>query len=1142
MRKKILFTLLFMTAAAWTASITAQPAARMRPYDLSNDRILYAVGYSHLDTQWNWDYVRSIDDLLKNIMEENFVLFEAYPDYVFNFTGSRRYRMMKEYYPDLYEKVKHYVAGGRWYISGSAVDEGEVIISSPESIIRQTLYGYKFFMNEFGKVGEDAIFPDIFGFPASLPTVWRHSGLIGFSTIKLMGNCAVGEPFHVGVWVGPDGSRLPAALKPDHYVSHIPERFDRDEYWSGRLDYNKEQTGYAFDYRFYGVGDEGGAPLKNDVKHAVGSLADRPDSKFRLLLTASDQMFRDLTPEIEARLPEYRGDLLLVEHSNGSSVSQSYMKRLNRKNERLAQAAEQAAAGAAVLTGSRYPEEKLTNAWELVLGSQMHDILPGTSIPKAYEYSWNDEFVAANLFASTLTDGVAALSASLDTRAAGRSVVVYNPVAFEREDVVTVDMAFDGMPAGVRVISPAGREVLSQVVAVEGGRMRILFLADVPSMGFAVYDVQPVASALSASADAAASAAASAALLSSPDASTSAVAATASVAASAATVVAATASIAASAAKAARALSVTERSLENAFYKILFDERGDISSIYDKKLKRELLSAPARLEFQAEKPSEYPAWNMDWKDRQLPPAGFLNERASFRIVERGPLRVALEVTREGRNSRITQHVSLTASGTAGRRVEVDNCIDWQSRGVCLKAAFPLAAVNEYATYSQGVGTIERNTNHPRKFEVPHHNWFDLTDKSGKFGVSVMEDCKYTSDKPDDHTVRLTLMFTPETGGPNPQATQDFGIHYVKYALLGHAGDWRKAETYRQAAFTDRPLIAFEAPRHAGALGRKLSLLSISNRHVGVMACKKAEGGDYCIVRVNELSGRRQEGVKLTFPAKVVDAYEVDGRELRVGDAAFTSDGVVLDLPAYAIRSVAVKFAAPAPSAASQIPVALAYNDDAVSFDGNRSDGRMDWTRRESFRDATYPAEEMPVSDSEFVCSNGIRFRMGSYDDEAYNVVACTGQEIALPAGNYDKLCLLAASNVATDADFRVGDSAVSLHIGAWRGYVGQHYNRLYGLNWTLDSLSRPYVYRDEIAWFASHHHRGYPSQNATYSYCYLYRYEIDIPSGAASLILPDNSDIKIFALTAISKRDDDIAPLQPLYDDFSRNPPFVLRK
>ena len=43
---------------------------------------------------------------------------DKHPGYVFNFTGSVRYGMMKEYYPADYEKVKKLVAAGRWFPAG----------------------------------------------------------------------------------------------------------------------------------------------------------------------------------------------------------------------------------------------------------------------------------------------------------------------------------------------------------------------------------------------------------------------------------------------------------------------------------------------------------------------------------------------------------------------------------------------------------------------------------------------------------------------------------------------------------------------------------------------------------------------------------------------------------------------------------------------------------------------------------------------------------------------------------------------------------------------------------------------------------------------------------------------------------------
>src|SRR5512136_182292 len=92
------------------------------PYSIGTDRLLYTVGYAHLDTEWNWDYPTTINEYLRKTLEDNFTLLEKYPDYVFNFTGSRRYHLMKEYYPDLYKRMNEYIRQGRWHVSGSSVD------------------------------------------------------------------------------------------------------------------------------------------------------------------------------------------------------------------------------------------------------------------------------------------------------------------------------------------------------------------------------------------------------------------------------------------------------------------------------------------------------------------------------------------------------------------------------------------------------------------------------------------------------------------------------------------------------------------------------------------------------------------------------------------------------------------------------------------------------------------------------------------------------------------------------------------------------------------------------------------------------------------------------------------------------------
>lgn len=173
----------------------------------------------------------------------------------------------------------------------------------------------------------------------------------------------------------------------------------------------------------------------------------------------------------------------------------AYHKRRNRKNELLADAAEKASVAAEWLGGRLYPLKRLNDAWTLVMGGHFHDNLAGTSTPKAYEFTWNDDVIAMNQFASVLTSATGAVTSALNTRGSGPPIVVYNPLAIAREDVVEAGVSFaGGMPRAVRVFGPDGRAVPAQL---SGGK--VLFAAKAPSAGYAVYDVRRADSAISAS-------------------------------------------------------------------------------------------------------------------------------------------------------------------------------------------------------------------------------------------------------------------------------------------------------------------------------------------------------------------------------------------------------------------------------------------------------------------------------------------------------------------------------------------------------------------------------------------------------------------------------------------------------------------
>jgi len=298
-----------------------------------------------------------------------------------------------------------------------------------------------------------------------------------------------------------------------------------------------------------------------------------------------------------------------------------------------------------------------------------------------------------------------------------------------------------------------------------------------------------------------------------------------------------------------------------------------------------------------------------------------------------------------------------------------------------------------------------------------------------------------------------------------------------------------------------------------------------------MAVKKAEESDHIIVRFNELYGKQTGNVIATFPGKITEAWEVNGQEKKIGDAVIIDGSLNFVMGRFAIKSFAVKLAdAPQKfSKPSQQTVELKYTGDAFSFDTNRSDGNL-------ADNLTLPAELMPAE----VISEDIIFKTGNTADNQMNVLIAKGQRINLPKGRFNKLFILAAGTDDTQGSFRIGNKTTTIPVQGWSGYVGQHYGReLYFNNMKVASIINAFTKRDNIAWFASHRHT--PESNDTYRYCYIYKYGMDIPEGTGSVRLPDNPKIRIFAITVANTRNDDIIPLQLLYDDFRDNPPVKLR-
>lgn len=450
---------------------------------------LYVVATSHLDSQWRWTIRTTIRHFLKRTLLDNFERMRAYPNYALSFEGAFRYQLVEEHFPQEFQKLLALVRDRRWHPAGGMLDAPDTNLPSPESLIRHLLYGNDYFESKFGRRCVDLFLPDCFGFPWSLPTIAAHCGIQGFSSQKHIRWMAPATlPFDIGLWEGPDGSRIVAVLDPGGYGRPLREDLSRSPAWRDRLEARRQQTGLAVGYCYFGLGDRGGAPDQTSLDYLERSLAG--DGDIEVIHAASDQFFRDLSPEDRNRLPVHRGDLLLPTHGTGCWTSQAVVKKWNRRCELLADAAERACLAADWLGAENYPADELRQEWGRFLWHQMHDDLTGTSSPEAYRFTWNDLVLAQNRLSTLLGTGVAAVARGLDTKSEGAAVVVFNALGFRREELVDAWVRFDEEPpAAVMILDPEGSEIQCQELERRGKRLRVLFPASVPPVGFAVFQV-----------------------------------------------------------------------------------------------------------------------------------------------------------------------------------------------------------------------------------------------------------------------------------------------------------------------------------------------------------------------------------------------------------------------------------------------------------------------------------------------------------------------------------------------------------------------------------------------------------------------------------------------------------------------------
>ena len=394
------------------------------------------------------------------------------------------------------------------------------------------------------------------------------------------------------------------------------------------------------------------------------------------------------------------------------------------------------------------------------------------------------------------------------------------------------------------------------------------------------------------------------------------------------------------------------------------------------------------------------------------------------------------------------------------------------------------------------------------FEVLGHQWADLTANDSSYGISILNDSKYGWDKPDNNTIRLTLLHTPQPGKHYTyQDHQDHGHHAFRYAIVGHQSDAVQADIAWKAENFNQPLLAFTATKHAGKLGRSYSFATTDRPQIALKAIKKAEDGKGYIVRINEIYGTPYEQGYVEFASDIESAKEMNGIEEEIGEATFSGNKLMVSGTAFQPRTFKITFKQkPLLSIPNNQPLDLAYNAVALTSDEFNRAGNFDRQGN------SMAAELMP----EKILSDGVEFKMQN-DPAVFNYIRANGDTIFLPEHHGANKLFLLVTSVKDDrqATFLVDGKPYQFNVPYYSGFYGQ---------WGWKGESEGYIKDASIGYIANHKHSERKG-NDSYSFAYLYKLCLDIPVNARMLVLPEDAGIAVFAATLTDNQNYDVKPV-----------------
>jgi alpha-mannosidase len=557
--------------------------------------VLFLCGHAHLDVAWLWPLAETERKIGRTIASQ-LALMAQYPEYKYLQSQAHLYTMLRARYPDLYERVKAAARSGQFVPEGGMWVEADTNISGGESLIRQFLYGKRFFRDEFGVECELLWLPDVFGYSAALPQIMRGCGVRYFATQKIFWTYHGGDPFpyNTFIWQGLDGSEVLAHIFGDYNSHTHPTALIQR--WQQRV----QKDGISTFLVSFGHGDGGGGPTRHHLEflRRCADLEGVP----RTRLASPVEFFKDLEARLTAepyppRLPRYVGELYLQVH-RGTYTSQARTKKNNRRAEFALREAELWAAAAQTLAGYPYPKAELDQAWQTVLLLQFHDILPGSSIHRVYEEAEAMHAAVIESVQKLARDAAGCLARGQAQQPGSEALTVFNSLSWPRTTLVA-------LPEGWQ----AATNAQGQPLPVQSVNGQAWAEVSVPACGWTTIwrqagrgeSSQPTGAACTTY----------------------------------------------------DGLPI----LENELLRVQFNARGEIVSLLDKESGQEWAAGPCNsFKMYRDVPSAWDAWDIDSMYEETPVE--LEGDARFEVVASGPLVATIRVTRKLHDSPMVQEISL----------------------------------------------------------------------------------------------------------------------------------------------------------------------------------------------------------------------------------------------------------------------------------------------------------------------------------------------------------------------------------------------------------------------------------------------------------------------------------------------------